>query len=120
MLAVSERCLHLTFEMSRASDSSTRTIRRNRIAKATRSYMDLPIERRKIMPIQIWESEALVRREILRSLTKKQESFATVPAHRMKALGTKAFAFIMAMRTAMPYDGIGKYGGQAPPVGAKN
>jgi hypothetical protein len=42
MLAVSEQRLHLRFEMSRASDSSTRTIRRNRIVKAIRRYMDLP------------------------------------------------------------------------------
>jgi hypothetical protein len=56
------------------------------------------------------------RREILRSLTKKQESFSTVPAHRMKALETKAFAFFIVMRSAMPYDGLRKCGGRAPPL----
>jgi hypothetical protein len=60
------------------------------------------------MPNPTWESEGYgkVRREILRSLMKKQESFSTVPAHRMKVLETKAFAFFMVMRSAMPYDGI--------------
>jgi hypothetical protein len=68
------------------------------------------------MPDQTWESEGSgkVRREILRSLTKKQESFSTVLAHRMKSLETKAFAFFIVTRTAMPYDGIRKCGEQVP------
>jgi hypothetical protein len=50
-----------------------------------------------------------LRREILRSLTKKQDSFATAPDN-----GMKPFAFIMAMRTAMAYDGTGKCGARVP------
>jgi hypothetical protein len=71
-----------------------------------------------VMSNPTWESEGSckVRREILRSLTKKQESFSTVLARRMKALETKAFAFFIVMRTAMPYDGIRKRGEQAPPI----
>jgi hypothetical protein len=53
-----------------------------------------------------------LRREILRSLTKKQESFATAPDNGMKLL-----AFIMAMRTAMAYDGIEKCGERVPRAG---
>jgi hypothetical protein len=59
------------------------------------------------------------RREILRSLTKKQESFSTVLAHRMKSLETKAFAFFIVTRTAMPYDGIRKCGEEEPLSGDK-
>jgi hypothetical protein len=68
------------------------------------------------MPDQTRESEGSgkVRREILRSLTKKQESFSTVLAHRMKSLETKAFAFFIVTRTAMPYDGVRKRGEQVP------
>jgi hypothetical protein len=79
------------------------------------------------MPNQIRESEAPApkcaisslqvpeRREILRSLTKKQESFAGGPDG-----GMKPFAFIMAMRTAMPYDGIGNCGRRMPRMGNEN
>jgi hypothetical protein len=43
------------------------------------------------------------RTEILRSLTKKQESFSDAPAE-----GMKPFSFIMAMRAGLAYGGMGK------------
>jgi hypothetical protein len=60
-------------------------------------------------------TQFLDRREILRSLTKKQESFATASNN-----GMKPFAFIMVTRTAMEYTRIENCAERAPRTGDEN
>jgi hypothetical protein len=55
------------------------------------------------------------RTEILRSLMKKPESFSAAPDYGMKPL-----AFIMAMTTAMAYDGIETCVERLPRFGDEN
>jgi hypothetical protein len=71
--------------------------------------------RKNLHEITIFRANFPRRTEILCSLSKKQEYFASVPDD-----GMKPFFFIMAMRTPMAYDGIGKCVERAPRTGDEN